>query len=108
MYNGPTNYDFEQIGTGTLTVDFGTNGVLNLAWTTVVPDEQSTSVTGTITMPTEGPHAGQEYCIKAGTMTPHSQSTGNGVSFSFTSLAKGACPGTTVAGALDGCAAGGL
>jgi hypothetical protein len=104
-YGAPFSYAFEQTGTGTLTVDFTGNGELDFAWSKIVPDEQSTPITGTITLPAQGPHAGQAYCVTAGSMTRHSLSSGTGVSFSITSLAQGACPGTPVSGSLEGCSA---
>jgi hypothetical protein len=111
-YTGPSSYAFiNALGTapGTLDASFGTGGTLHLQWTTLVADDQTVPATGTLTMPSEGPHAGQMYCVTAGTVTPRSMAEGGGTSFTLSSLAQtmdaGACPGTGVSGSLQGCAA---
>jgi hypothetical protein len=104
-YTGPTPYAFAQLGpAGTVDFSFGTGGALHLQWMTLVADDQTEPATGTLTMPSEGPHPGQMYCVTAGTVTPRTMAEGDGISFTLTSLAKGACPGTGVSASLDGCA----
>ncbi len=88
---------------GTLDLYFAKGGKLHLEWATLVMDDQSVSATGTLTMPSQGPHPGQLYCIGAATVTPHA---GYSTSFTLSSLSRGACPGTPVSGSLQGCAAG--
>jgi hypothetical protein len=66
---------------------------------------------GTLTMPTEGPLAGQVFCIGGGTITG-----GDGAyAFTLTNLSKsaaaagadaGACTGTPVSGEVTGCVRG--
>jgi hypothetical protein len=108
-YSGPSGYAFVNAlggaSPGTLDASFGSGGALHLQWTTLVADDQTVPATGTLTMPTEGPHAGQVYCVTAATVEPRTAAEGGGTSFTLSSLAKGACPGTSVSGSLEGCAA---
>jgi hypothetical protein len=105
-YPGPMAYDFVNAlngQAGTATFEFGTGGSLNLSWMGLLPNDQSATATGTLTMPMEGPQAGQTYCV-GGSITPRSQNEGDGISFTLSSLAQGVCPGTKVTGSLTGCA----
>jgi hypothetical protein len=107
-YSGPSSYAFiNALGgqPGTIDVSFGSGGTLHLQWANLLADDQSGPATGTLTMPSEGPHAGQIYCVTAATVVPRSMTEGGGTSFTLSSLAKGACPGAGVSGTLDGCAA---
>jgi hypothetical protein len=108
-YSGPASYSFANALSGTIPgsfdVQFGTAGALHLQWTTLAADDQTVPASGMLTMPSEGPHAGQTYCLGAGSITPRSQAQGSGMSFAFSTVASGACPGTPVAGSLQGCAA---
>jgi hypothetical protein len=105
-YTGPMAYDFVNAldgQPGTATFELGTGGSLNLSWMGLLADDQSASATGALTMPMEGPQAGQTYCV-GGSITPRSQDEGDGISFTLSSLAQGVCPGTNVSGSLAGCA----
>jgi hypothetical protein len=109
-YGAATQFMFENaLGSspGDVKVAFGTGGQLDLTWAMLVADGQTTPVTGTLVMPSEGPHPGTMYCITAGTMTPNPPGE-DGVSFTITGLASGACPGTPVSASLSGCAASNL
>jgi hypothetical protein len=109
-YGNATSYFFENAlnnTPGDINAGFGTNGQLHLSWPGLVADGQSTQVTGTLTMPSEGPHPGAMYCITAGSMTVNPPGE-DGASFSITGLASGACPGTPVTASLTGCVASNL
>ncbi len=89
---------------GTLDITFATKGQFHLKWSNTVDDGDSVPATGSVTLPAEGPHPGQTYCIKAATMTARTAADGNGVSFAITSLAKGGCKAKAAPATLRGCA----
>ena len=85
-------------------VEFGTEGKVHLEWNGLLPDGMGTAVTGTLKMPAEGPLAGKQYCVNAGSFAMFEVGLGERLfAFSLTTLASGAtCPGTAVTGSLQG------
>ena len=107
----PTTYVFQQ-GTTPHTFDVGyADGALHLEWSTLVPIGGTTAATGTIVMPAGTPHAGETICAGNGTtITDQSPAGSGGVDnqlFTLQALSSGpSCPGTALAGSIDGCVGG--
>jgi hypothetical protein len=104
FYAGPTSYAFVNALSaavpGSLDLQFGSAGAMDLQWSVLAADDRAVPATGIMTMPAEGPNATLTYCV-TGSITPRAA---GGVSFAFSSIGAGVCPGTPVSGSLRGCA----
>jgi hypothetical protein len=88
-----------------LDTPFEGGGSFHAEWPEVVADGDSTSITGTVTLPPSGEHGGETVSFAAGLMTKRD----NGVSFDVSELAievtcaSAPCPAEAASGALSGC-----
>jgi hypothetical protein len=89
----------------TLDVSFGGGGSVHAEWPGVVARDSSTAVVGSITLPPNGPRAGERLEAGAGVM----KALEDGASFELTELSTQVqciappCPADSVAGTLRGC-----
>jgi hypothetical protein len=106
-----TSFLFQQVAKP-YTCDVGYDGgMMHLEWNTVFPiDGPAASVTGTIVMPAGAPHATESLCAGSGNIREHDED-GTGFHtdqiFTLGTLSVGpTCPGTAVAGTINGCTGG--
>jgi hypothetical protein len=100
-----SSYGVNQVGSpAVLETVFGTNGLLHLQWSGNLTDNVVVAVTGALTMPEEGPQAGQQYCVNAGTLQMVTlQGASRYYTFDLVTLSQGpTCPGAAVAGHIAG------
>jgi hypothetical protein len=89
----------------TLDVSFEGGGSVHTEWPDVIARGSSTAVTGSITLPPSGAHAGETLQAEAGTMT----ALENGATFELTALSVEVqciappCPADAIEGTLAGC-----
>jgi hypothetical protein len=89
----------------TLDVSFDGGGSVHTEWPDVIARGSTTAVTGSITLPPSGPHAGETFQAAAGAMT----ALEDGASFELSELASQVqcinppCPADGIDGTLRGC-----
>ena len=95
-----TGYVWAQLSTpGTLDVSYA-GGSVHVEWSELVSAGSTTAASGTVIPPAPAPHAGETLCAASGSVTDEEETN----PFTLRDLSLGpSCPGTPIAGSLDGC-----
>jgi hypothetical protein len=95
---------FSFVNGGTFDVDFGTGGKIHLDFSGAIASGEVANATARITMPSEGPRAGQTLCASSGTRIQQ-VGTPDEVRFILRCAEQPCLFGTVIPGELYGCCA---
>ena len=106
-YHGTvTGHAWMQLGsTNSLDASSDPTASVHAEWANLVADGGTTAITGTVTMPSDAPHAGETLNANSGRLTKLTDE----VRFEYAELSasvtciQAPCPATPVSGSIDGC-----